>query len=58
VARDLTIFKVHLLAIQHITCASDSLVTGTTAKSQRRIQGATTCITLSRSCCNEGCILY
>jgi len=32
VARDLTIFMVHLLAIQHVTSASGSLVTSTTAK--------------------------
>jgi len=31
VARDLTIFMVHVLAIQHVTSASGSLVTSTTA---------------------------
>jgi hypothetical protein len=45
VARDFTIFTVYLLAIQHVISASGSLMTGTRAKSKRRLRGTTTCRT-------------
>jgi hypothetical protein len=58
VARDFTIFIVHLLAIQRVISAIGSLVTGTRAKSKRRLHGTTTCLTLSRSYFNERCIRH